>query len=330
MHSEAVVFENRDGQRLFGILHEPGNGRTRDVGIILLSPGVKMRVAPHRLYNLMAARYVEMGFPVLRFDFWGLGDSEGEVREELLADLYGHVQVGRYVGDTQSAMDWMSQHCGVDRFVVGGLCGGAITGLLAGARDRRVQGLIGLGIPVILDSANIDKTRYLTSGQLDRLRAGYLRKLIDPKSWLRLLSFKSDYRVLWRALAQPLRSRLRRRQPAPASEPPAAENFNTLFPGAFFSMAESRRPIYLMFSGADRLLWEYEEKFAQPYAERLRACQDGFEVHTIKEANHILSTAEARAEMLSRTADWLERRFPSPAPARSVPMLEPKVHEGVR
>jgi len=38
---------------------------------------------------------------VLRFDFYGLGDSEGEIREPMLADLYGSIQMGRYVKDTR-------------------------------------------------------------------------------------------------------------------------------------------------------------------------------------------------------------------------------------
>ena len=130
-----VTFLNRKGCKLFGILHIPPQPR-KDVGIIILSPGIKSRVAPHRLYVKMARRFCEMGFCVLRFDPEGIGDSEGEIEERMSADFYGSVQVGRFVGDTIDAMDWMEKEHGISRFILAGLCGGAITGLLTGALDQ--------------------------------------------------------------------------------------------------------------------------------------------------------------------------------------------------
>ena len=64
-----VTFQNRDGHRLFGMVHRPVKSCASGAAIILLSPGVKMRVAPHRLYLNMADRFVLLGYTVLRFDF---------------------------------------------------------------------------------------------------------------------------------------------------------------------------------------------------------------------------------------------------------------------
>ena len=49
-----VVFTNMDGHKLFGMMHEPEKINKNLPAIILLSPGVKTRVAPHRLYKKMA------------------------------------------------------------------------------------------------------------------------------------------------------------------------------------------------------------------------------------------------------------------------------------
>ncbi len=106
--ARCVSFRNRQGMTLHGMLHEPQPAAARGVCVLLLSPGIKGRVGPHRLYLKIAARLVPLGFHVLRFDYYGLGDSEGELEEDLLADMYNTIQAGRYVDDTIAAMDWMS------------------------------------------------------------------------------------------------------------------------------------------------------------------------------------------------------------------------------
>ena len=139
-----------------GVLHVPDGPRAHDLGIILLSPGVKMRVGPQRLYPRMTDHFVSLGVPVLRFDFYGLGDSEGTLPEERLKDVYNHIEVGRFVDDSVDAMNWMAEQCGTRRFILSGLCGGAITGLLVGERDERVAGLLALGITPLLASRSAD------------------------------------------------------------------------------------------------------------------------------------------------------------------------------
>jgi hypothetical protein len=314
-----LTFQNSDGHRLFGILHEPLIGARRDVAIILLSPGVKNRIAPHRMYNKMAAEYVALGFWVFRFDFYGLGDSEGEVREPLLPDLYGSIQVGRYCDDTRCAMEWMRRTYGFKQFILGGLCGGAITGVLAGAHDPAVVGLLGLGLPVMLDGSSVDKIRNMTAGQLDRIRQRYVRKIFNPSAWLRLLSFKTDFRQLLRAFTAS-----RRKRPAPAAAaggpaaPPAGSNANPKFPPAFLAMLASGRPVLMLFSGSDRLYAEFQEKFLAFYQDRVNAHARYLDVEVVDRANHIFSFPEWQREMLDRTRTWLEQRFPAPAEAMAL------------
>jgi alpha/beta superfamily hydrolase len=202
---QPVVFPNAAGNRLFGMLHQPSTNRNPGIAIVLLSPGIKGRIAPHRLYVKLARRLCDAGFLVLRFDFYGLGDAEGEVSEKLVADVYGSVSVGRYVDDTIAAMNWLQQEYQTERFVLSGLCGGAITGMFAGARDPRVDALVGLAIPVIQYGDNSMRYRYLSSGEQSQFRRGYLRRLLDWKSWLRLLTFRSDYSVIAKVFLSPLK-----------------------------------------------------------------------------------------------------------------------------
>jgi pimeloyl-ACP methyl ester carboxylesterase len=320
----AVVFTNRKGLKLFGILHTPVGRPRQSVGVLLLSPGVKMRVGPECLYRPMTDRFVAMGFPVFRFDFFGLGDSEGELTEELLVDVYNHIEVGRFVDDALDALDWMERELGLTRVVVSGLCGGAVTGLLAGAKDPRVAGLISLGITPVLASRAADASMYMTQAQVAHARRRYLRSIVNVKAWRRFLTLQSDYRLVRRALLDPILERLRPK-PAPAAPggapgapaaPEVRDNANPLFPPAFFKMLATERPMLFIFSGADRLLAEFQEKFVARYPAQLEAGSRGFAVHVIAQANHVLSLPEWQREMLELSEAWLRERFLAPPPAR--------------
>ena len=314
-----VTFLNGEGQRLFGMLHQPDVPRQPDVAILLLSPGVKARVAPHRLYNKMAARFVALGYPVLRFDFHGLGDSEGESSEALLADLYGAIQVGRYVGDTVAAMNWLQDTYGYSSFIASGLCGGALTGLLAAQRDSRIICLIGLAIPVILDGSHLDFTKYMTDAQLKGTRTGYMRKfkVWDPhvwRSWMRFLTFRSHYSLIARSVVKPFLNTWRRPE-ASASLSVANElkdNTNPYFAPAFECMVSTARRVLLVFAESDRLLWEYDVKFVQRHRASLDAYAGWYEMHVTSQANHIFSFTEWQQDMMDQCCRWLERGVGAP------------------
>jgi alpha/beta superfamily hydrolase len=309
-----VKFRNKAGLNLFGILHRPQISRENGITIILLSPGVKMRVGPHNLYIKMTKLFLDMGFSVLRFDFFGLGDSEGELEEDMLADVYNHIEVGRYVDDTIISMDWLEKNYGFNRFILGGLCGGAITALLAASRDNRVVGILSLGMTSVLASFAADPAKYITQGQLKRLRDGYLRKLLKPKSWIRLLTLQSDYWIILKSTVQPLFKRIKVMLKLNRNEKTTTiitaksiqDNSNPLFASAFFRCMERNIPILLIFSGADRLYWEFEEKFMQPRKDELdRIEKKYFSIHIVDKANHVFSFKEWQDEMLGVSKQWL-------------------------
>lgn len=292
-----VTIVNRHGARLAGIIHEPERA-AGGVAVILLSPGVKSRVAPHRLYNAMAARLADHGLTVLRFDFHGLGDSEGSVPEKLVADLYAAVQAGRYVSDTHDAIDWLRQTRGVQQVILGGLCGGALTAVLAAATRPEVAGIVGLGLPVSLDGSRIDKTRHMSRAQLHGIGAGYRRKLLDWPSWRRFLTLQTDFALFLRSQTAVLRRR-------PSAT--AAGDLNPHLPRALFRVLDDGRPVLLIFAEADRLFAEYREKFCARHRAVLDHYEGLLEVRLVKGANHVFTFPEWQQEMLDLTMSWLPR-----------------------
>jgi pimeloyl-ACP methyl ester carboxylesterase len=303
-----VTFLNPDGLRLFGILHQPERPRDPGTAILLLSPGVKMRVAPHRLYLKMTARFVALGYTVLRFDFHGLGDAEGELPEGQLADLYRAVQMGRHVGDTVAAMEWMQKTHGVSRFIVSGLCGGALTGLLAAEEDPRITALVGLSIPVGLDGSNVDVVRAMTVPQLKGTRKRYFRKfrVWDPavwRSWARFFTFQSHYRMIVHTMLKPFLARFRSAGPAVTGEPD--DSTNPRFAPAFRRMVSTSRRILLVFGEGDRLRHDFNVKFMSRHAQSLERFARFFEIHVVPQANHIFSFEEWQDEMLDHCCRFL-------------------------
>ncbi len=312
MNAQAVTFRNSNGRNLFGIYHPAPSG-SRDLCVVLLSPGIKNRVAPHRLYLKIAEQIRNSGIDVFRFDPEGLGDSEGEFEFDQVADLYGAIQSGMFSRDTRDAMDWVEQEYGKNRFIVGGLCGGAITGLLAGADDPRVAGLFSIGIPVILDTANPTVPRFMSDRQLERLENRYIEKIFRPKAWLRFLTFRSDYRLLAKAMMRRFGKRPEVETEA-ASTPDVeqSDQFNARFPVAFERFAAGGRSMLLVFSGTDRIYWEYEEKFVKRYGNLLEAHKDRIDLQVIEGANHILSFEGWQAELFRVCEAWFDRCFPEP------------------
>ncbi len=304
-----VTFSNRKGLRLFGILHTPPAKAPGRLVALLLSPGVKMRVGPGRLYLELTRLLLQEGISVLRFDFHGLGDSEGTLPEEQLRDVYNHIEVGRYVDDTIDAMNWMQETYGSQRFLLSGLCGGAITGLLAGERDPRVEGLLGLGITPVLAARSAEASRYMTVGQLEASQRMYLKRLWNPGAWFRLLTFQTDNRLIRKMLAHWMHQLLGRKPEPAAATPPGDDNANPLFPPALFKMLATRRPMLLVFGGADRLHYEYEEKFLARHRERLAKLPPLVDVHVIDSANHVLSLRDWQREMIDRAQGWLRTHF---------------------
>ena len=84
--STIVSLRNREGHALHCMLDEPPPGEPRAaVAAVLLCPGIKTRVGPHRLYRKLSGAFLSRGIPVMRVDFRGIGDSEGDWPGESLA-----------------------------------------------------------------------------------------------------------------------------------------------------------------------------------------------------------------------------------------------------
>lgn len=126
-----------------------------------------------------AKAFEDLGWPVLRFNFRGVGLSEGAFKDG----------VGE-AGDVRAALDWLAGEAPGRPLVVCGFSFGNAVGLPVGAGDDRVSHLVGLGTPVdrfpFDRLAGVSKPKLFVQGDrdefgpLDTLRAG-LERVAPPK-----------------------------------------------------------------------------------------------------------------------------------------------------
>lgn len=122
---DPFYFESGDG-RLFGCYHaaEPP---IRDCAFVFCNARGHEYVQFHRVYRQLAILLAEAGFPVLRFDLSGTGDSSGDDARWRLA---------RWVDDVNAAIAELRSRVTVPRTALVGLrLGGTLALLAAGARD---------------------------------------------------------------------------------------------------------------------------------------------------------------------------------------------------
>ena len=66
---------------MFGFYHPPAGSRLRGTGVLLCNPLGDDLIRAHRPFRHLAEELSAAGFPVLRFDFDGTGDSAGDERD---------------------------------------------------------------------------------------------------------------------------------------------------------------------------------------------------------------------------------------------------------
>jgi pimeloyl-ACP methyl ester carboxylesterase len=136
--------------------------------VLILNAGLIYRAGPGRLSVDFARRVCKLGFTSFRFDLSGIGDSDP--RPESLSS------VDNAVADAREAMTMLGERFGFNRFILFGLCSGAVHSHFIAVADARVVGAI------MLDGYIFDTARSAAIHKLNRLRP--LRKLpLRAVSW---------------------------------------------------------------------------------------------------------------------------------------------------
>jgi uncharacterized protein len=156
---------------LVGIVSVPAAPCAR--GVLIVVGGPQYRVGSHRQFALLARHLAAHGIAAMRFDYRGMGDSDGEERDfETIQD------------DIRAALDaFVAALPGLADVVLWGLCDGASAAAMYAPGDARVRGLVLLN-PWVRTDDGVARTT---------LKHHYRDRLRDPAFWRKLARGQFDY-----------------------------------------------------------------------------------------------------------------------------------------
>lgn len=264
-----------EGETLCGVLHLGAPEATR--GVLIVVGGPQYRVGSHRQFLLLARQLAANGIPVLRFDYRGMGDSEGALRD------FDHIGP-----DIRAALDWFTNRVeGLNEIVIWGLCDAASAAAFYAHTDPRVAGLVLLN-PWVRTQAGEAKAY---------MKHYYVRRLIAPEFWGKVFALRWNVRATMASLAgflRALRSQGNLRDDVKSDHhlplPERMRNALSKFP----------RPTLVILSGQDLTAAEFRDAVQSSGAWRDWTAQPHVKIREFPEADHTFSSRPWR----DRVADW--------------------------
>lgn len=285
LEERALVFEC-GGERLYGILSLPAPAAACTRGVLVVVGGPQYRAGSHRQFTLLARDLAHEGVATLRFDYRGMGDSEGAAR--------GFEEVG---DDLRAAIDaFMAALPGLRQVVLWGLCDAASAIGMYAARDPRVAGVVLLNPWVRTEDGLARAT----------LRHYYSARLRDPAFWRQLLRGGLDVRGSLASLLALLRKARGGQSSAAGGAAASTAASTAALPERMRAGLQAfRGQVLLVIAGHDLTAREFCDLADADAAWRGILAPPRVTRRQIDAADHTFSRREWRDQVARWTAEWL-------------------------
>lgn len=280
--SETPILFSCEGEQLLGVLALPE--QPLDTGVLIVVGGPEYRAGSHRQFTLLARHLANEGIASCRFDYRGMGDSEGAIRYFESVDA-----------DIGAAIDAFMAHMPqLRRIVLWGLCDAASAALYYAHRDARVSGVMLLN-PWVRNPASQAKAR---------LKHYYLRRIMQGSFWLKL--FTGGVRV-GNALGDLTETA---RQTAVANTENTAcsdprHGSSGYVERMLSGFEQFRGEVLLILSGDDLTAQEFTVLCQDSPAWKRCVRRTGVKRVSVKEADHTFSSHRWRDEVAELSRDWV-------------------------
>jgi len=271
------------GNSLVGILS--GGRLAASRGVLIVVGGPQYRTGSHRQFTLLARHLAQRGVPALRFDYRGMGDSDGGVR------TFEHVGA-----DIRCAIDrFFASVAGLQDVVLWGLCDAASAALLYARQDARVSGVVLLN-PWVRTEQGLARVH---------LRHYYLRRLFQASLWQKVAHGEFRFREAAAALRKAVAGAMGSGLPPGADEklhtgeeslPERMEDALRGFQGA----------ILLILSGNDLTAQEFKDVVARSRRWRRLLAANRVTRYDLPQANHTFARRDWRIQVERWTEEWVK------------------------
>lgn len=270
---------------LTGIVHTVKEPVTTGV-IILVAGGPQFRVGANRQFITLARRLQAKGFPSIRFDHRGMGDSGGEFR--------GFLDMG---DDIRCAIDELiKQQPGLKNVVLWGECESASAAAFYAHTDPRVSGIF-MANPWIRTETGQAKT-YLKHYYWNRLR--------DPEFWKKIRSGAFDIRQSLASLSNLFSQAFSKSESSAGStqQPHLASLPLPLYLTESLSLYTGS--VCILLSGFDYIAQEFRDFIANSKEWKNAGLDQRVKQLMMEDADHTFSRKEWRESMFCYSEQWVE------------------------
>lgn len=299
----AVLIPCADDE-LVGVFSLPEAGMPQSrLGVLIVVGGPQYRVGSHRQFVLLARYLAQHGLPCLRFDYRGMGDATGALRDFEQVD-----------SDIRAAIDaFYLQQPDLTGVVLWGLCDGATAAAFYAPQDARVRGLLLLN-PWVKTAAG-EAQAYLKHYYLSRLlsRAFWKKLLAGGVNPLRsLCELQASLATVIKARMLRIAPMVSRSHAASAHEvaaphpdkPTTAVSMQALPVRLRLALQQVERPWQVLLSGRDYVAREFE---AASRGTDWKALSVPSHTLHFPAADHTFSSQQWRDEVAQATLTWVRQ-----------------------
>ena len=280
MTEEPVQFEC-NAKRLYGILHRPNPDNKPEVVVMMVVGGPQTRVGSHRLYVQLARFLCRHGINVFRFDYEGLGDSEGDFVGSRQAEASIH-----------AGMTYLRKRLtNYSKNMIWSLCDGCAPSISYAVHNQNaVDGLILCNPYVFFDDQDLSQAV---------LKHYYLRRLMSLDFWFKLFSLRVKYRESRLSLIETVKkSRALLKTDANANFETSKIPLSELF---IDSLIKNPRPVKFILSTDDLAAQKFADFLSAHEEIKMLFTDKRLAQFFIEGADHTFTEPEKKSEMFDTT-----------------------------
>ncbi|PIE40962.1 MAG: hypothetical protein CSA49_05775 [Gammaproteobacteria bacterium] len=260
---------------LSGVVTIPEKRDKTRPALIILNSGVRHHVGCCRMSVKLARAVAEHGVLTLRFDLSGIGDSP--LRNDSLPYEQSSVE------EAISAMDFLEQTLGINKFVFYGLCSGAYLGFKVAQLDTRVIGV-----------AQVDGYAYRTPRFYFK---HYTPRLFDKNVWRNLIFHRIPNMIRKSAGVKASRPEFEIQEwPDPPSKAIVEKGYRLL--------VERRLKMLMFYTGGVKYEYNYQNQFFDMFSRVDFA--DLVTLSFLPDASHILREQESQDHVTDFLVRWID------------------------